>query len=251
MLNYIILQHGENPCGENWESPGNTLNYHKIYYCLAGSAVYQEGKNSVRLTPGNLYIFPQNTPYRMMHSEEKHFEVLWFHVDTHMPLIRVLYQEKIQQDSMAASVIAALRVAKREQTELLPELLELLVRTLQIPNQITDIHGEVIRKCITYICTHMNEKITNDVLAEISGYHKHYMIRIFRECLGYTPRQYIIYTKFHYVIPFLKKGKSVGECAALIGYENESAFSRDFKTLFRVSPGQYRKLLQVSQERMP
>ena len=38
MLDYTILEYGDTFCPAAWVSEGNTVNYHKIYYCLSGSA---------------------------------------------------------------------------------------------------------------------------------------------------------------------------------------------------------------------
>lgn len=241
MLDYIILDGGNIICPPNWISDGNTINYHKIYYCIAGSAIYQDSFKTRRLIPQTLYIFPQNQPYQIIHSEEHFFHVLWFHADCRLPIVSDFYEHPISQSGTLFHLLNSLDQALIDAPKIIGNLLPVFIKALDIPDSTISAHQKVLLLCTDYIHTHISEPVTNEMLAHISGYHKHYLIQIFKQHMGITPRQYVIHTKFNYAKKLLLQGNSIYECAHLIGYKNESDFGRDFKTLFSVSPGQYKK----------
>lgn len=241
MLDYTILEYGDTFCPAAWVSEGNTVNYHKIYYCLSGSAVYQDSSGVHSLSPGRIYIFPQSCPYQVTHSREGLFHVLWFHADTRLPLVSEFYEQSIVPGDLAQSLLSSLALAVSKRPEILGALLPVLMKTLNLPGDGIPLHRRTLLLCADYIHGHIHEHITNEDLAQVSGYQKRYLIEIFKEQTGMTPRQYVIHTKFNYARKFLLHGKSVRECAHLIGYSNESDFGRDFKAIYAVTPGQFRR----------
>lgn len=245
MLDYTILDYGNTFCQKDWRSVGNTVNYHKIYYCLGGSARYRCKDDSILLKPGTLYILPQQTPYDVIHTEESFFHVLWFHADTIFPVVNFFYEVKIPPNSLGDALLASLKLSVSSKPDLLGVLLPALVATLDIPDTYDHIQSRSIANCITYIHQHLDQSITNDTLAALSGYNKRYFIRLFKKQTGLTPKQYMIHTKFNYAKKYLAHGKSVTECAHFIGYENVSSFSRDFKALFSVTPSHYKRQVGI------
>ena len=241
MLDFTILDYGCTHCGKEWISHGNTADCHKIYYCIAGSALYQSSQESITLMPNILYVLPWNTPYTVRHTEDFSFHVLWFHIDSRLPLVDGFYSVFLSPDSFPASLILPLQRAITEAPGQIASLLYIFIDSLNIPIPHIHPHYEAILQCVTYIHGHLNDAITNEELAAVAGYHKRYFIQIFKKQLGITPRQYIIRAKFNNAKRYLTLGKSVKECAHLIGYENESDFSRDFRSLFSISPSQYKK----------
>lgn len=241
MLDYTILDYGNTICPKTWSSDGNTLNYHKIYYCLNGSAQYKDNYTSIILKPGFLYILPQHTPYQIVHTREAFFHVLWFHADTILPTVHSFYEKKILKNTLSNTLISSLSLSMAEKPEFLSTLLPLLISSLNIPESSMNPHSRAVADCIIYIHQNLSEPISNDILAGISGYNKRYFIQLFRKHTGQTPRQYIIHAKFNLAKKYLAAGKTIAECAQEIGYENANSFSRDFKSLFSITPGTYRK----------
>ena len=126
MLDYTILEYGDTFCPAAWVSEGNTVNYHKIYYCLSGSAVYQDSSGVHSLSPGRIYIFPQSCSYQVTHSREGLFHVLWFHADTRLPLVSEFYGQSIVPGDLAQSLLSSLALAVSKRPEILGALLPVL-----------------------------------------------------------------------------------------------------------------------------
>lgn len=245
MMNYTILDYGNTFCSRKWNSTGNTANYHKIYYCLEGSAKYNDNNTDAVLKPGFLYIFPQYTPYQIVHTREFFFHVLWFHADTILPIVHSFYEKEILDYTLPGVLLSSLTLSMEEKPKLLNTLLPAFISSLNIPESCMNSHSRAVTDCIAYIHQHLSEPISNDTLADISGYNKHYFIQVFQQHTGQTPRQYIIHTKFNIAKKYLAAGKTISECSQKIGYENTSAFSRDFKSLFSVTPSTYKKQIGV------
>lgn len=245
MLTYTVLDYGNTVCPKTWCSQGSTMNYHKIYYCQEGSALYDNHHSTTLLKPGYLYILPQQTPYQVLHTEESFFHVLWFHADTVLPVVNSLYEKEIPQDSLEGALLSALYYSISQQPNLLGTLLPAFLSSLNIPETYTQQHSLAIAGSVAYIHEHLSEPLSNDTLAKLSGYNKRYFIQLFKDQIGLTPRQYIIHTRFNHAKECLALGKSVSECARSIGYENTSAFSRDFKALFSATPSAYIRQIGV------
>lgn len=98
-----------------------------------------------------------------------------------------------------------------------------------------------VRKVITYINSHLQEKITLETLARISGLSSGRFSHLFREETGYSPMAYLqaeriktarnmlVYTEY-----------SVSEISTILCFSSESHFIRVFKQTIGMSPGKYR-----------
>ena len=74
-------------------------------------------------------------------------------------------------------------------------------------------------------------------LAEMCGYSESHFRRLFRDVVGVTPKQYIKKTKMEYALYLLRDEKlPVKEVAATLGYNDTFEFSKQFKTVYGVSP---------------
>ena len=72
----------------------------------------------------------------------------------------------------------------------------------------------------------------------LSAYH---FIRVFRDAMGMTPRQYVIAARMNHARYLLKAtALSVAEIGAQVGYASESMFSAAFKRTQGMTPSDYR-----------
>jgi len=68
-----------------------------------------------------------------------------------------------------------------------------------------------------------------------------YFRKIFRDCYGSTPIQYINRLKLARAKELLKSGYTVGDAAELSGFSDMSHFSREFKKNIGIAPSVYQK----------
>lgn len=103
--------------------------------------------------------------------------------------------------------------------------------------------GEALEftSAIAYIKANYAKPINLSEIAHLSGYNKNYFCEKFRKIFGCTPVRYL----YHYRIQkakdlILYSDYSLKEIASLTGFESIHHFSRLFKQLERVTPGDWR-----------
>lgn len=101
---------------------------------------------------------------------------------------------------------------------------------------------EVILKIVEYIERHLEEDLDLDKIAEISGYSKYHISRVFNDRVGETIHQYIQKRRITEAARNLVfTNKPIVDIAFSTGYESQQAFSLAFKKLYMESPQTYRK----------
>ncbi|MFR1708270.1 MAG: helix-turn-helix domain-containing protein [Clostridium sp.] len=101
---------------------------------------------------------------------------------------------------------------------------------------------EVILKIVEYIERHLEEGLDLDKIAEISGYSKYHISRVFNDRVGETIHQYIKKRRITEAARNLVfTNKPIVDIAFSTGYESQQAFSLAFKKLYMESPQTYRK----------
>ncbi|MCP4727159.1 MAG: helix-turn-helix domain-containing protein [bacterium] len=102
-------------------------------------------------------------------------------------------------------------------------------------------HTDAIYKAIHYIGNNFNEKITlEDVAAEIF-LSSAYFSKIFKEQTGYNFSQYLNNLRIERSKSLLRNSRiPLVDIASLVGYEDQSYFSKVFKKITGNSPGKFR-----------
>ena len=86
-------------------------------------------------------------------------------------------------------------------------------------------------------------------LAEMAGMSVAQLERYFHKVFHLTPRQVLLKTRLDAATALLVSNDKVTDVAALCGYTDHSAFTRQFKATVGVTPSEYRTLLMSSGER--
>ena len=87
----------------------------------------------------------------------------------------------------------------------------------------------------------VNSPWTVESLADAAGMSRSAFAMRFKELLGQTPLDYVTEWRMQRAIPLLQSGdKKLTEIAQAVGYESDAAFSKAFKRVVGVAPGEYR-----------
>jgi len=240
-MNCVVLDYGKTVCDKDWDSIGTDAYFYKLYYCIDGKAEYICDGIEVDFLPGNLYIIKENTKYKVVASEGHYFDVLWFHVDFYLPLIKPLVEIKIDENSVEKHLLEALMEAIKSNKEILPKIIEPLTEIIITNNDLFEVFDRPTIKAAQYITKNYNKNITNDTIAEQLGYNKNYFIKKFKDTLGVSPHQYLIKVKMTYAKKYLAEKKSVKQASSIVGYNDPNTFSRDFKKYYGYSPTEFLK----------
>jgi len=103
-------------------------------------------------------------------------------------------------------------------------------------------HASVLRRAERYIWENYTRKISLEEISKASGLSAPYFSTIFKEEMGENFSSYLNRLRIERAIVLLSEtGKPLNEIAKLCGFEDQSWFSKIFKSFTWVSPGKFRK----------
>lgn len=98
-----------------------------------------------------------------------------------------------------------------------------------------------IKEAINYIEQNFQNNITIEDIAEVCGINRSYFGKIFKRSVGRAPQEFLMNYRMVKAAELLKlTSLSVAEIGSAVGYENQLHFSRAFKTIYGVSPREWR-----------
>jgi len=106
-----------------------------------------------------------------------------------------------------------------------------------------NIYSKHIIRCLNYLDSHFNEKITIDDIAEYVKLNPRYLCEIFKKEKGMTISQYITSMRVGVAESLLSRTEySYAQIAYSLAFSSQSHFSRVFREKTGYTPGQYRSL---------
>ncbi len=98
-----------------------------------------------------------------------------------------------------------------------------------------------IKEAINFIEQNFQNNITIEDIAAVCGINRSYFGKIFRKSIGRSPQQFLMNYRMVKATELLKlTSLSIAEIGSAVGYENQLHFSRAFKTIYGVSPREWR-----------
>lgn len=211
------------------------------------------------LQPGDCVFLDCRKPY-LHRTGNDLWHLRWAHFyGPNMSAIYKKYQERGGQP--------AFRAKKPERFSILLQELYTLaasddyVRDMQIYSKLVDLltflmeeswhpgHAQItggkkqnLQEIKDYLDTHYREKITLDVLAERFYINKFYLTRVFKEQFGQSVTNYLVQLRITQAKRMLRfTDNSIESIAQECGLSDANYFSRLFKKVEGVPPGEYRK----------
>ncbi|MBR3966137.1 MAG: helix-turn-helix transcriptional regulator [Clostridia bacterium] len=131
---------------------------------------------------------------------------------------------------------------------LINELLHLVIADAYSYYLPSDTKSETpINEVCSYIKNHFAEKITLEDLAGIAHLNKNHLVRQFKKVYGISPISYLIKFRLDYAKKLLAESNlPIKTVAAHCGYSDPSFFTSYFKTIFHISPAEYRRSQQTN-----
>jgi AraC-like DNA-binding protein/ligand-binding sensor protein len=103
-------------------------------------------------------------------------------------------------------------------------------------------HADVIFKAVNYIKAHYMKKITLDDVSKAVYLSPAYFSRVFKEETGYNFTGYLNKTRIEESKKLLRNARvNLSDIAGMVGYEDQSYFSKVFKKLTGMSPLRFRQ----------
>ncbi|AIY39801.1 Transcriptional regulator [Collimonas arenae] len=117
-------------------------------------------------------------------------------------------------------------------------------RDLAMPDKNHPVYQRVAAAA-SFIHDHYDQQIHIRELARIADLSVSQIERYFQKIFSLNPRQMIIKTRLDAASAMLAGQRSITEIAAACGYQDHSAFTRQFKATVGITPRAYRQLLQA------
>lgn len=103
-------------------------------------------------------------------------------------------------------------------------------------------HAGLIREARRLVAAHLNECFNVAAMADRLGVSAAHLCRVFHAETGSTPLQYLARERMRLACELLQRPSlSIKEIAFELGYDNSSHFSRAFRRVTGVTPGQFRR----------
>lgn len=101
---------------------------------------------------------------------------------------------------------------------------------------------QVVTTVVEYIHQHISENITLSQLAKEANYSVSYVCATFKNVMNKTINNYIKEKRLDLAVQYLKMDIPIVEAAERVGFNNYSYFYKAFKSVYGVSPMEYRNM---------
>ena len=90
-----------------------------------------------------------------------------------------------------------------------------------------------------FLDEHYAERVSLVQLAQLMGLSAYHLNRSFRRKFGMPPHEYQLQLRILKAKSFLRLGRAISETALLVGFADQSHFTRHFKRSVGVTPGKF------------
>jgi AraC-like DNA-binding protein len=153
----------------------------------------------------------------------------------------------VQDAALAASLLRLHRKLDRDvdslniENDLADVFIHLSERRMSEPRNdlaIRDEQNKILR-VKDYLHGYYRKNISVEDLAEIAQLSRFHLMRTFRRDVGLSPHTYLTQIRVEAAKKLLSEGASIVDVASDIGFTDQSHFTRHFKRMTGVTPGQY------------
>ena len=220
----------------------------RLYYIHSGSVTCICGGNTYTLTPGQMYIFPQNLTFRLVTDESTEVDHTYFDFLTVpaivMNEIMIINQfDGVIKPAVDVTVLMAesypyvYTKPENYHTLLVKSYLDNLLALINEKYSLYLVHDMGINNAIEYIHDNFQKEIIVKKLAMECNLEVNVFIRKFKKNTGTTPFRYIKNLRINYAVSLIKNGGyTLGEIAEKCGYSDCSALSHAVKKTYGLYP---------------
>jgi AraC family transcriptional regulator len=98
-----------------------------------------------------------------------------------------------------------------------------------------------LQQIVEFIIEHLSENLLLKTMAEEIGMSQYHFARLFKQSTGLSPYQYVIYCRIERAKTLLLRGQlKISEVSSLVGFHDQSQFTRHFKRLLGITPREFR-----------
>lgn len=102
-----------------------------------------------------------------------------------------------------------------------------------------------VKKVRDYLEEHYAENVSLNEISALAGLSSFHLIRVFRSAVGLPPHAYLEQIRIHRSKQLLRDGDPISHVALTTGFADQAHFSRHFKKMTGVTPGQYQAIART------
>lgn len=251
--------------------------YYQVCFVVSGELQHCQENETVTLTAGDAFIVPPGFIHAL-HFENTRCEIysLAFENTLFAPGFSQTeagcFLTGLQAGSLGAQDVRPRIILDKNQRKHLQNMLDCLIWQQQTGGQSTAVHliaailqilvqsyyaqpqnapqdlpmqnTGAIEKCLEYIDTHFRQELTLESLCKQFGMSRSIFCAAFPQLAGLPLRQYIAKKRISEAQMLIRAQRelSLSQVAALVGYQDDTTFYRNFLKVTGVTPSQYRNL---------
>lgn len=243
---------------------------YELYYFISGDLTYYIEGQAYQLEPNDIIITNRRELHRIVFHSKEPYERKFIHFKPeyvssflqsedfnpfhYLEKRKLGFYNKISSEEVLSNGIAILwnkteEAAKADTPEghlmvkllfmqLLIEISKVYSRNKSIVTNIFNRNAKVV-EILDYINTHLEQKITLDLLENMFFVNKYYLCHIFKLNTGFTVNEYITYKRIIKAQEMLNQNIPVLEASDAVGFGDYSNFYKAFKKIVGCSPKKY------------
>lgn len=230
-----------------------------LIYCTEGEAEVFTGQQRLHIEAGDLLYLPSGEAHRYSTPDHNPWTIHWVHYTGPLSsyfrqylgfsgnnrLINLGRQPRLLVDFNGLLSVQDSGFQEQPLIHASNRLRQLLTalplshKRPQIKHQ-TELNLDLLHQQMR---NHLHSRLDLDSLAATAGLSRYHFIARYRQLTGETPIQHYLHMKIERACYLLDTGESsISSIAEQLGYEDSYYFSRLFKKVMGVSPGNYRRV---------
>lgn len=258
-----LYQFGWEQCDPSHSFGPATRNHFLFHYVISGTGTLiamNSKKESISYSVKSgqgFMIFPDQI-CTYIADEQIPWEYVWLEFDglrakeavqlTGLNIDQPVYKAKIKESAqiMRDEMLYIVNHKNDSSFHLIGHLylfIDALIRSSNLiqPRKETSLKDFYIKEAVSFIEQHFQNEITVEDIADFCGLNRSYFGKIFHECIGKSPQNFLITYRMLKAAELLKlTNLSIADIGNAVGYSNQLHFSRAFKKIYGISPRQWR-----------
>ncbi|MPM22053.1 Arabinose operon regulatory protein [bioreactor metagenome] len=232
-----------------------------IKYVISGEGVLEYNDQSESVRPGQAFwIECQKQQYYYTSPAKKEWHMLWVHFYGHgcTRYYDLFLAQNEEKNVVTLPPNTAAPAILRELMELYKHGQSTLAGDIRAARLVTDLMSDMalsacalpehelapvcVQEARAYLLDHYDTRITLDDLAERYSMNKFYFQKQFKRYTGFTPNEYLIFTRLNRAKALLRTtNDTINQIAFEVGIENPSHFINLFKQREGITPHAFRQ----------
>lgn len=242
---------------ETWEAPDHCAPFWRLYWHNKSGAEINLGTERVLLKRGHLVLIPPNTHFSSRLNNPVRQLFVHFLVEPKFkggPRAFFQFKASPEQALYCKQIIKQIiaDTASIRSSLLSQILVSLALLELPLKDWSRSFEDARITRAVELIEAKYPKKIPTAHLARQAGLHPSSFIRLFKQCTGHTPLDYLTSLRLEEACSMLHYDEAtLEEIAERTGFGERGYFTRIFSRTLNCSPAKYRKLVNVSNRQRP